>query len=326
MAPSDFEDQLVKYLTDAHAIEQQALVQMRAAPKLAGDQRIAQIFEAHLAETEDHERTVTDLLEHHGASPSRLKDLVGTLTGAGFGAFAAAQPDTPGKLLAHAFSYEHMEEAAYHLLAGLAERVGDAETVGRVRQIESQEQAMGDRLAACFDTAVDAALRDLRPDDLQQQLVSYMTDAHAIEEQSVKLLDRGADLAGVPALATTYAQHRAETLEHSRQIEAELDRHDVTPSRVKDAALRLGALNWGLFFQAQPDTPAKLAAFAYAFEHLEIAAYELLLRVARRAGDTEVEGLAGHIIGEEQAAAEKIWNLLDEALQASLREQGLASA
>jgi hypothetical protein len=46
--------------------------------------------------------------------------------------------------------------------------------------------------------------------------------------------------------------------------------------------MRLGALNWGGFFAVQPDTRAKLAGFAYAFEHLEIGAYELLRRVAQR--------------------------------------------
>lgn len=323
MAPNTLEEQLVKYLTDAHSIEQQALAQMRAAPKLAGDDRIAQVFSQHLVETEGHERTVSALLERYDASPSKLKDIIGTITGAGFGAFAAAQPDTPGKLVAHAFAYEHMEEAAYHLLGPLAELVGDSGAVAAAGEIEREEHAMGDRLASCFDEATDAALRDLQPDNLQEQLDSYLTDAHAIEEQSLKLLEKGADLAGVPALGTIYEQHRLESIEHQRLIEAQLDARGVSPSRIKDAALRLGALNWGLFFQAQPDTPAKLAAFAYAFEHLEIAGYELLLRVAQRAGDTEVQGLAGHILGEEQAAAEKIWDLLGEALTASLQEQGV---
>jgi ferritin-like metal-binding protein YciE len=323
MAPSTLEEQLVKYLTDAHSIEQQALVQMRAAPKLAGDDRTAQIFNAHLSETEGHERTVDELLEQHGASPSKLKDLVGALTGAGFGAFAAAQPDTPGKLVAHAYSYEHMEAAAYHLIGRLAEQVEARAVADAAREIEGQERAMAERLEGCFDAAVDASMEALGPDDLDQQLIAYLTDAHAIEAQSLQLLAKAPELAGVPALATIYEQHRLETTEHQRLVAAELDRREVSPSKLKDAALRLGALNWGMFFQAQPDTPAKLAAFAYAFEHLEIAAYELLRRVAGRAGDSQVEALAGHILGEERAAAEKLWDLLDEALQASLEEQGL---
>src|SRR6266542_4820897 len=72
-----------------------------------------------------------------------------------------------------------------------------------------------------------------------------------------------------------------------------------SPSRLKDAAMRAGALNWGMFFQAQPDTPHKLAAFAYAFEHLEIAAYEQLKRVAARAGDEATVELADQILAQE---------------------------
>src|SRR5205085_11178633 len=126
--------------------------------------------------------------------------LVGTLTGAGFGAFAKAQPDTPGKLVAHAFSYEHMEEAAYDLLGKVAERSGDSTTVNVARLIEEQEHAMGDRLARCFDRAVEAALRELQPDDVSKQLDKYLADAHAIEAQALVLLGKGRDLAGTPEL------------------------------------------------------------------------------------------------------------------------------
>ena len=94
-----------------------------------------------------------------------------------------------------------------------------------------------------------------------------------------------------------------------------------SPSRLKDAALRLGALNWGMFFWAQPDTPAKLAGFSYAFEHLEIAAYELLRRVAQRAGDSQTESVADTILGDERAAAEKVFAAFDNALDASLGDQ-----
>jgi ferritin-like metal-binding protein YciE len=106
-------------------------------------------------------------------------------------------------------------------------------------------------------------------------------------------------------------------------VEARLEQRGSGPSKLKDAALRAGALNWGLFFAAQPDTPAKLAAFAYAFEHLEIAGYELLRRVALRAGDHETASLAEQILGQERAAAERIEALLPQALDASLQEQSL---
>jgi ferritin-like metal-binding protein YciE len=80
-----------------------------------------------------------------------------------------------------------------------------------------------------------------------------------------------------------------------------------------------------MFFQSQPDTPAKLAGFAFAFEHLEIAGYELLGRVADRAGDAETVALAERIAGEERAAAGRIAGTWDAALDASLRDLGVAA-
>jgi ferritin-like metal-binding protein YciE len=297
---------------------------MKAAPGMAGDERIAAAFLDHLTETEGHERLVSERLEAYGAKPSKIKDLAGTLTGAGFGAFAKAQPDTPGKLVAHAFSYEHMEEAAYDLLGRVARRAGDNATVEAAGLIEAQERAMGDRLAQCFDLAVDAALRELDPDDLSQQLDKYLADAHAIEAQALVLLGKAPGLAGSPELASAYSSHREETEGHQRLVAARLDARGSAPSRLKDAALSIGALNWGAFFGAQPDTPAKLAAFAYAFEHLEIAAYELLRRVAARVGDEETEHVADRILGEENVAAAHVRSLFDQALDASLAEQGVA--
>jgi ferritin-like metal-binding protein YciE len=278
-----------------------------------------------LTETEGHERLVGERLQAYGAKPSKIKDLAGTLTGAGFGAFAKAQPDTPGKLVAHAFSYEHMEEAAYDLLGRVARRAGDDATVEAAGLIEAQERAMGDRLAQCFDLAVVAALHDLDPDDLSQQLDKYLADTHAIEAQALVLLGKAPGLAGSPELASAYSSHREETQEHQRLVAARLDARGSSPSRIKDAALSLGALNWSAFFGAQPDTPAKLAAFAYAFEHLEVAAYELLRRVAARVGDDETEHVADRILGEENAAAARLRSLFDQALDASLAEQGVVA-
>ncbi len=324
MTPNDLDEQLTKYLTDAHSIEQQARAQMTAAPEMAGDPELSAAFQAHLGETEEHERLVRERLEARGASPATIKDLAGTLTGKAFVLFARGNPDTPGKLVAHGFSYEHMELAAYDLLARVAERAGDEETVRVARKIEGQERAMAERLGGSFDLAVEAALRDLSPDDLSEQLGKYLADAHAIEGQSIQLLQKGPDLAGTDGLASAYEEHLAESRRHREAVEERLQAHGDSPSKLKDAALRLGALNWGLFFGAQPDTPAKLAAFSYAVEHLEIAAYELLRRVAERAGDTETVEVAKRILAEERAAAERIHSHFDEALDAALHAQGVA--
>ena len=318
-------EQLVKYLTDAHAIEQQALAQLRTAPDIAGDPELSRLFAEHLTETEEQERTVRNRLEAHDASPSKLKDTVMAAGGKGFVLFARSQPDTPGKLAAHAISYENLEAAAYELLSRVAEIAGDRDTAEAARRIRTQELAMSDRLQAALDHAVDASLRDQQPDELPEQLRKYLADAHAIESQAIQLLEKGPDLAGDPEIAQLYAEHLEETRDHQTLVRRRLEELGGSPNALKDAAMRLGALNWGTFFAAHPDTPGKLAAFAFAFEHLEIAGYEELKRVARRAGDEATVAVADQILEQERAAATKIAAHWDRAVEASLREVGVAA-
>lgn len=305
MPDNDAEAQLVKYLTDAHSIEEQALVQMKRAPKLV-EGALAAVFARHEEETRSQERRVRERLQAHGASPSKLKDAAGQAGGFGMVLFARSQPDTAGKLVMHAFSYEHMEVAAYELLAIAAREAGDAETAAMAEAIADEEREMAGRLAERFDEAVEQALRDVEPDDLGDQVNTYLADLHALEGQSKELLEKGRKMDVPVPLKEVLDRHLEETEGHLRQLERRLDDRGTTPSAVKDAMLRLGALNWGAFFAAQPDTPAKLAGFAFAVENLEVAAYELFLRVARRAGDQESVTLAESILSEEKAAAKSV--------------------
>jgi ferritin-like metal-binding protein YciE len=321
--PSTLDEQLSIYLTDVHAIELQALEQVKRAPKVAGDPEIAAAFKQHVRETERHRTYVEDRLMAKSWAPVPQKDVAGKLTGLGMALFARFQPDTPGKLVAHAYSYERMELAAYDLLARLAERAGDVETVRTARMIGEEEQAMAERLTGCFDRAVDASLRDLDSDDVGKQLTKYLTDAHAIEQQAAKLLEKAPKLAEADELGEAFEEHLAETRHHLELVEARLEARGGSSSALKDAALKLGALNLGMFLKAQVDAPAKLAAFAYAFEHLEIAGYELLNRVAHRVEDEETVSAAYSILLEERAAAARIHDLFDHALDASLEQAGV---
>jgi ferritin-like metal-binding protein YciE len=318
-------EQLVKYLTDAHALEEQALAQLRTAPDIAGDPELSRIFAEHLVETEEQERIIRARLEAHDASPSKLKDTVMGLGGKGFVLFARSQPDTPGKLAAHAISYENLETAAYELLSRVADIAGDRDTAEAARQIRAQELAMSDRLQGALQRAVDASLRDQQPDDLREQLRKYLADAHAIETQALQLLEKGKDIAGDPELARIYAEHLDETRDHQALVRERLDELGGSPASLKDAGMRVGALNWGAFFAAQPDTPGKLAAFAFAFEHLEIAGYEELKLVAHRAGDQPTIAVVDRILAQERTAATKIAAQWDRAVDASLREVGVAA-
>jgi ferritin-like metal-binding protein YciE len=320
MTDRSLNEQLVKYLTDVHSIEEQALTQMRRAPELAGDPEIAEAFNQHLHETERQEERVRELLDAADATPSKIKDVAGRAGGIGMLLFAKFQPDTPGKLVTHAFSYEHMEVAAYELLRRVAERVGSTDAAAAARDIGEEERRMAGRLESLFDRAADASLRDVGRDDLNEQLRKYLADAHAIEMQAIQMLERAPKITEPEALANLYEEHLQETHGHEERIRSRLEAVGGSTSLLKDAGMRLGALNWGAFFQAQPDTPAKLAGFAYAFEHLEIGGYEQLKRVAERAEDHETAGTVDRILAEERLAAQKIAARWDEALDASLAQ------
>jgi ferritin-like metal-binding protein YciE len=163
---------------------------------------------------------------------------------------------------------------------------------------------------------VDASLAG--KDDLESQLKSYLRDAHAIESQSIQLLEAAPKLGGSGELDRIYEEHLAESRNHQTRIRERLEAHGASPSRFKDLAMRAGAINWGTFFGGHPDTPGKLACFAFAFEHLEIGGHEQLKRVAERAGDTQTAGVVEQILAEERAAASKLAAAFDTATDAAL--------
>ena len=318
-----FDQQLVKYLTDAHSIEVQALEQMRRAPGLAGDPELSEVFQTHLGETEVHERLVREDLERRGAEPSTLKDVAGRVGGWGMVIFAWVNPDTPGKLAMHAHSYEHMELAAYELLRRFGERAGDERLQELAQRIGADERAMADRIAARWDRAVDASLREKGAEDLDEEVVKYLRDAHALEAQALQMLEAGPRIAEYESLAALFRQHLEETREHQRLVDERLQELGGRKPRFRAAGMRASALNTGAFFKVQPDTPVKLGGFAYAFEAVEAGAYELLGRTARRAGDERTAALADGILRNEQETAERVAGTWDDAVDAALSAQGV---
>src|SRR5881398_43415 len=211
MSERTTDEQLTKYLTDVHSIEEQALGQLKVAPRLAGTPELAAVYRDHLRETEEQERLVRERLEQRGAAPSKVKDIAGRAGGWGMVLFARLNPDTPGKLIMHAYSYEHLELAAYELLRRAAEHEGDADTVELARRIGGQERTMADRLAGHWDGAVEASLQAKDADDIGTELVKYLRDAHALEAQALQLLETGPKLSEHDPLAAVFTEHLEQT-------------------------------------------------------------------------------------------------------------------
>ena len=315
-------EQLVHFLTDMYSVEQQALSQLAQAPAIAGDPYLAAAIEHHTKETETHAELVLERLEAHGAKPSMIKDAIMKLGGKGFALFAAAMPETPGRLTAHAYSYEAMEWAGYEMLARFAQEAGDAKTVEVAREIGGQERRMMLRLEEAFDIAEGASHKDTPAEKMPGHVRTHLNEAHALESQAIKLLGKSEDIAGDSELAKACHQNLEAARRHAEKLEQRLGALGTSASTLKDAALGLAGMNWGFFFQAHSDTPAKLAAFAYAFEHLKIAGYELLRRSARRSGDAETQQLCETLLADEKTMTERVAATFDSAAQATLAAVG----
>jgi len=221
-------------------------------------------------------------------------------------AFAASQPDTPEKLVSQAFAYAHLEVAAYELLRRTAGVAGDAVTAAMAEDIAAEEERMAERLVPCFDAVLEASLNGDGPAGLSPQLDRCLGAAHAIEKQGLQLLEIALKIVDGAELKGLFERHLRESEEHELMLRERLEARGLAPAKAKDATLRIGGLQLGAFFAAQPETAARLSGFAFAFEHLEIAAYELLARVARRAGEGKVLGVAERILSEERAVAEEL--------------------
>jgi ferritin-like metal-binding protein YciE len=162
-------------------------------------------------------------------------------------------------------------------------------------------------------------------DDVQKQLVKYLTDVHSTEENAITQLRSGAESVEDRQLSDALRQHLAETEEHERLVRARLDAYDASPSKVKDMAQKGAAALTGAVAGAAPDTTGKIAIQAFAFEHLEIASYRMLRTVAQRAGDQETVQVAERILEQERAAAEKLSGLLEEAALVGLPQTSAAA-
>lgn len=156
--------------------------------------------------------------------------------------------------------------------------------------------------------------------DLKSELITCLIGAHAIENQSLKLLREAIKLTSDETIARIYRAHRLETEEHGRDIAKLLAANNEHPRRAADANLGLDALGIRLSPGPRRASPASLAIAAYALENLEIGAYHLLLGIAQRTGDRDTIGIADRILEQEEAAAEHIASTFDRALEVSFGE------
>jgi ferritin-like metal-binding protein YciE len=158
---------------------------------------------------------------------------------------------------------------------------------------------------------------------ITEQLIKHIDEAHAMEQNVLRMLDAMISTSDDPEILQELEHHKIETEGHVKLMRARLEAHGAQPSTVKQAAGILAALAKVPLDMVRGEKAGRNARDGYATEHLEIASYELLKRIAQRAHDEETVSACDLIIEQERAMAETIAANWERFTELSLREAGV---
>ena len=127
---------------------------------------------------------------------------------------------------------------------------------------------------------------------IQDQLVKHIDEAISMEENVKRMLDGMIETTDDAGVNDLLEHHKVETEQHSQRLRARLEAHGASPSMVREATGILGALAKLPLDMVRGEKAGRDARDGYATEHMEIASYQLLERIAKQAGDEETAEVA----------------------------------
>jgi ferritin-like metal-binding protein YciE len=157
--------------------------------------------------------------------------------------------------------------------------------------------------------------------EVEEKLVKHIDEAYAMEQNVLRMLDGMISSTEDAEMRRELEQHKRVTEQQAERLEKRLEAHDASPSAIKEAGGILGALMKGAVDMARSDKAGRNARDGFATEHMEIASYELLERVAKRAGDSETAAVARQNRKEEREMARKISANWDKVVELTLSDK-----
>jgi ferritin-like metal-binding protein YciE len=165
-----------------------------------------------------------------------------------------------------------------------------------------------------------------REDRLRAKLIEYVQNVHALEQNVLLMLDSMILTTSDEEIVRLLRRHKEESRRQQQRLGERLKALGGGPGLVsvgKDLAAIGAAQVKGIADLWRSDKPVQNARDAFVTEHLEIAAYEMLERLAERAGDPETAAVARENRAEEEAMARSIAENWDRFLDLTLAEQGI---
>lgn len=154
----------------------------------------------------------------------------------------------------------------------------------------------------------------------QENLLDWLRDAHAMEQQAEKMLKAQSErLENYPQLKARIDEHIEETLGQQQLIDECLTRLGGSASTLKDVGGKLMAFGQAVGGSLMSDEVIKGAMAGYVFENMEVASYTVLIAAAKAAGDAETQAACEKILPQEVAMAQWLLEHLPELTQAFLQ-------
>lgn len=136
-------------------------------------------------------------------------------------------------------------------------------------------------------------------------LNDWLRDAHAMEEQAETMLTSLVSrIKNYPEVRQRIQQHIEETRGQQAAVKRCLERRGEDNSTMKDITAKAMATFQGFSGVFASDEIVKSAMFSFAFENLEIAAYQNIIAAARHVGDMQTVTECERILQEEVAMAQ----------------------
>jgi ferritin-like metal-binding protein YciE len=159
--------------------------------------------------------------------------------------------------------------------------------------------------------------------ELETKLGDYVEDAHAMESNVLQMLDSMISTTDDKQIREVLERHRKQTERHQERLRDRLEDLGRGTSLRKESQTLAGALLKGVTDRVRGDKAGKNARDGFITEHMEIAAYELLERLAERAGDAKTAQVARQNRRDEESMAKKIAGNWDKFLDLTLAEEGI---
>ncbi|WP_431034784.1 ferritin-like domain-containing protein [Pseudomonas yamanorum] len=153
------QENLLDWLRDAHAMEQQAESMLKAQSKrLEHYPELKARIDEHIQETLGQQELIDECLSRLGGGSSTIKDMTGRLMAFGQAVGGTLMSDEVIKGAMAGYVFENVEIAAYTVLIAAARAAGDRETLAACERILPQEIAMAEWLLAHLPELTEAFL------------------------------------------------------------------------------------------------------------------------------------------------------------------------